>query len=132
MRLRRLLLTLIVLLATAASAHADDLHDLIDRLGSESFADKEQAVTALGELGDGRAIPALKALSDGLLFRNAEQHAVLVEESGDTYRLFDPVDHASLGEAKESDIDKVRVNNRLRGVIEGAISGLMLVQRRPR
>jgi urea transport system permease protein len=127
MSLRRLLLTLIVLLATAASALADDLHNLIDRLGSESFADKEQAVTALGELGDGRAIPALKALSDGLLYRTGDQHAVLVEESGDAYKLFDPVDHAPLGEAKGSAIDKVRVNNRLRGSITGALSRLMLV-----
>jgi urea transport system permease protein len=127
MSLRRLLLILIVLLAAAPSAHADDLRDLIDRLASESFTDKEQAISALGELGDGRALPALKALTDGLLYKTADQHAVLVEANGDTYKLLDPIDRAALGEAKDSAIEKVRVNNRLRGSIEGALSRLMLV-----
>ncbi|HXP77510.1 MAG TPA: urea ABC transporter permease subunit UrtB [Stellaceae bacterium] len=125
--LRRLLLAALAILAMAASARADDLHDLIDRLGAESFADKEQAVTALGELGDGRAVPALKALNDGLLYRTADGHVVVAEQAGNTNKLFDPEDHAALGEAKDDAIDKVRVNNRLRGTISGALSRLTLV-----
>jgi len=126
-RLRRLLLAAIAILAMAAQARAGDLHDLIDRLAAEGFADKEQAVTALGELGDGGAVPALRALNDGLLYRTADGHAVVAEQSGDTYKLFDPVGHAALGEAKEDAIDKVRVNNRLRGIISGALSRLTLI-----
>jgi urea transport system permease protein len=125
--LRRLLLAAIALLAVGASARADDLHDIIDRLAAESFADKELAVTSLGELGDGRAVPALKALNDGLLYRTSDGHAVLAEQVGDAYKLFDPVDHAALGEAKDDAVDKVRVNNRLRGSISGALSRLTLV-----
>ena len=125
--LRRLLLATIAILAMAASARADDFHDLIDRLGAESFDAKVQAVDALGELGDGRAVPALKALSDGLLYRTADGHVVVVEPAGDTYRLFDPVDHGGLGEAKSGAVDKVRVNNRLRGSITGALSRLTMV-----
>jgi len=125
--LRRLLFAAIALLAMAASARADELHDFIDRLGAESFADKEQAVTALGELGDGRAVPALKALTDGFLYRASDGHVVVAEQIGDTYKLFDPVDHAALGEAKDDAIDKLRVNNRLRGAITGALSRLTLV-----
>ena len=126
-RLRHLLLAAVALLAVLGSARADDLHDLIDRLGAEGFAEKEQAVTAIGELGDGRAVPALKALNGGLLYRTADGHIVLAEQDGGTYKLFDPVDHGALGEAKEDAIDKVRVNNRMRGVISGALSRLMLV-----
>jgi urea transport system permease protein len=126
-RLRRLLLAAIGLLAVIASARADDLHDLIDRLGSEGFADKEQAVTALADLGDGRAVAALRALNDGLLYRTADGHIVIAEQGGDTYKLFDPVDHAALGKAKDDAIDKLHVNNRLRGLIAGALSRLTLV-----
>src|SRR5205814_7409876 len=125
--LRRLLFAAIALLAIAASARADDLRGLIDRLGAESFADKEQAVTALGELGDGRAVPALKALTDGFLYRTSNGHVVVAKQVGDTYKLFDPVDHAALGEAKDDAIDKLRVNNRLRGSITGSLSRLKLV-----
>src|SRR5579864_7259515 len=125
--LRRLLLAAITILAMAASARADDLHDLIDRLGAEGFDAKVQTVDALGELGDGRAVAALKALNDGLLYRTADGHVVVAEQAGDTYKLYDPVDHAALGEAKDDAIDKVRVNNRLRGSISGALSRLTLV-----
>jgi urea transport system permease protein len=125
--LRRLLFAAIALLAMAVSARADELHDFVDRLGAESFADKEQAVAALGELGDGRAVPALKALTDGFLYRATDGHVVVAEQIGDTYKLFDPVDHAALGEAKDGAIDKLRVNNRLRGAITGALSRLTLV-----
>ena len=125
--LRRLLFAAIALLAIAASARADDLRGLIDRLGAESFADKEQAVTALGELGDGRAVLALKALTDGFLYRTSDGHVVVAKQVGDTYKLFDPVDHAALGEAKDDAIDKLRVNNRLRGSITGSLSRLKLV-----
>ena len=124
--LRRLLLAVIAILAMAAAARADDLRDLIDRLGAEGFSDKDQAVTALGELGDGRAVPALRALNDGLLYKTAEGHVVIAEPAGGTNKLLDPVDHALLGEAKDADIDKIRVNNRLRGTIAGALSRLTI------
>ena len=125
--LRRLLLAAITILAMAVSARADDLHDLIDRLGAEGFDAKVQTVDALGELGDGRAVAALKALNDGLLYRTADGHVVVAEPAGDAYKLYDPADHAALGEAKEDAIDKVRVNNRLRGSISGALSRITLV-----
>ncbi|HKX07542.1 MAG TPA: urea ABC transporter permease subunit UrtB [Stellaceae bacterium] len=125
--LHRLLLAAIAILAIAASARADDLHDVMDRLGADSFSDKEQAVTALGELGDGRAVPALRALSDGLLYKTPDGHVRIAEQAGGIYKLFDPIDRAALGETKDGDIDKVRVNNRLRGIIEGALSRLTLV-----
>jgi urea transport system permease protein len=51
----------------------------------------------------------------------------VAEQAGGSYKLFDPVDHAALGEAKDDAIDKVRVNNRLRGAISGALSRLTMV-----
>src|SRR5262249_49906584 len=110
--LRRLLLAVFALFALATPAWADDLHDLIDRLGADSFSDKDQAVTSLGALGDGRAVLALRALNDGLLYKTSDGRIVIAEPAGDTYKLFDPVDRTALGEAKDAEIDKVRVNNR--------------------
>ncbi len=123
----RLLLAVLALVALAAPARADELHDLIDRLGAQSFSDNEAAVTALGELGDGRAVPVLKALNDGLLYRSTDGHVVAAEQAGNAYKLFDPIDHTALGEAKDDAIDKVRVNNRIRGLIAGALSRLTMV-----
>ena len=123
---RRLLLAAFVLFALTASALADDLHDLIDRLSADTFTEKDQVVTSLGELGDGRAVPALRALNDGLLYKTSDGRIVIAEPTGGAYKLFDPVDHGALGEAKDAEIDKVRVNNRLRGTISGALSRLTI------
>ncbi len=101
----RLLLAVLALVALAAPARADELHDLIDRRGAQSFSDNEAAVTALGELGDGRAVPVLKALNDGLLYRSTDGHVVAAEQAGNAYKLFDPIDHTALGEAKDDAID---------------------------
>jgi hypothetical protein len=44
---------LLFLLAAAPPAHADDFTTLVSALGADSFSEKEQAVIALGKLGDG-------------------------------------------------------------------------------
>ena len=125
-RLGRLLIVLFALLAATASARADDYHELVAKLGSDSFSDKEAAAQKLGELGDGRAIPVLKALSDGLLYTTSDNRVVIAEPSGDGFKITDAADGTALGEVKEDAITKVRVNNRLRGLITGALSQMTL------
>ena len=126
-RLGRLLIVALALLAAPLAARADEFQDLIARLGSDSFSEKEGAAAALGELGDGRAIRALKALNEGLLYTTAESRVVIAEPSGTGYKIADAADGSGLGEVQEDAISKVRVNNRLRGAIAGALSRLMLV-----
>jgi urea transport system permease protein len=121
------LLALFLLLPPAQPAYAVDLHTLVDQLASDSFDDKQQAVEALGALGDGRAIPALKALADGALFVTADRYAVIAEAVGAGWKLVDPVDRSTRGEAGADDIAKVRVNNRLRGAVTAALGRLTLV-----
>jgi urea transport system permease protein len=131
--LRRLLLSIILAVALHAGvgslwpALADELSDLVAALGSESFGDKEKAIDGLGTLGDGRAIPALKALADGKLYTSSDKRTVIVEPSGSALVLLDPVTGAKIGEAASaSEVERVRVNNRLRGTIAAALSKLSL------
>jgi urea transport system permease protein len=134
--LRRFWLSIVLaaaLLAAGAVASrpalADELADLVAALGSESFGDKEKAIEGLGTLGDGRAVPALKALGDGKLYTTSpDKRTVLVEPSGGGgLALLDPVTGAKIGEAtSESAVERVRVNNRLRGAIAAALSKLSL------
>jgi urea transport system permease protein len=126
-RLGRLLLAVLALLAAIPAARAEDFQPLVAKLGSDSFSEKEAAAAALGDLGDGRAIRALKALNDGLLYTTSDNRVVIAEQSGDGYKIYDAADGSDLGEVKDDAIEKVRVNNRLRGVIAGALSQLMLV-----
>lgn len=113
-------------------ASADEFADLVAKLGSESFADKEAAITALGALGDSRAIAPLRALASGLLMVASEGHRVVIAElEGDKARLIDPVSGEAIGSVSIAAVDRIRVNNRLRGVIEGALSGLQIFSKDP-
>jgi urea transport system permease protein len=76
-------------------------------------------------------VPALKALAEGTLYANAEKHVVIAEPAdGGGYRLFDAIGRTPLGEAPGDAVDKVRVNNRLRGAIASALSRLTLFSER--
>src|SRR6266446_3506524 len=102
---------LFVLLALAVPAHADDFADLVSALGADSFAEKEQAVIALGKLGDGRAILVLAALKDGRLVK-APDGRILIAGGA---KAIDPLSEAELSDVAADAFDRIRVNNRLRG-----------------
>ncbi len=128
-----LLLLLAGLLALVPrTASADEFADLVAKLGSESFADKEAAITALGALGDPRAIAPFRALASGLLMVAREGHRVVIAElDGDKVRLIDPASGAAIGSVAVAAVERIRVNNRLRGAIEGALSGLQIFSKDP-
>jgi urea transport system permease protein len=125
--LRSVLSALVALLLMSSLATAADLKQMVDRLGDDDFGAKIQAVQDIGALGDARAVAVLKALNDGTLYANADHHVVLAQPAGDGFKTFDPLDGAPLGDATSDALDKVRVNNRLRGVIDAALGRLTLV-----
>jgi len=110
--MRRVFAIAFVLLIAALPARAADrFEDLVGKLGADSFAEKIEAAQALGELGDGRAIAQLRALADGRLYvRQSDKQIVVVAPDA----------------TPAADLDKVRVNNRLRNVIATSLSSLML------
>jgi urea transport system permease protein len=128
-RVRVLRLAAFVLLAIAGttSARADEFSTLLSDLASSSFADKERAVIALGRLGDERAVGVMTALKDGRLIK-APDGRILVS---DATRLTDPVTGADVSGVAGDTADRIRVNNRLRGAIEGALGELTLFSSDP-
>jgi urea transport system permease protein len=119
----RILAGMLLLALAGQPVLAQGFEELVRKLASDNFSDKLQAAEKLGDLGDGRAVPALKALADGLLYvRTADQAPVIQNGS----RYFDALTGQGLGELPDSEIGKVRVNNRLRGVIGASLSKLSL------
>ena len=117
----------LTLLSAALPARADEFATLVSALGADSFAEKEQAITALGKLGDGRAVTVLTSLNDGRLLK-APDGRVLVSEAT---KLLDPLTGADAADLKADALDRIRVNNRLRGTIQGALGGLILFSADP-
>ncbi|MDB5406385.1 MAG: urtB [Rhodospirillales bacterium] len=128
------LLALLIFGATIGphSASAADLPELVKTLGSDDFSEKDGAIKALGELGDPRAIVVLQALAAGQLAVVQEsQKVAITEATGDDLKLTDAVTGEDLGTVAEDAIDRIRVNNRLRSSIDGAMSALQIFSKSP-
>jgi len=124
-RLARFLALTLLLALTALPARADDYSTLITALGSDTFAEKEKAIVGLGNLGDARAVPVLQALSDDRV-RTGPNGQVLIVSPDDSTKFIDAVTGEPVAGLAQADTNRVIVNNRLRGSIEGALGGLTL------
>jgi urea transport system permease protein len=111
-----------------AAAQAADLPTLVDALGQGSFADREKAIEALAATDDERVAPILQALGDGELYTRKSDDAVfIVRKQGANLALFDPVSNGQVATAAAGEIERVKVNNRLRRAIEAALGSLTLM-----
>ena len=122
-----LVLILFVLTAVETAARADEFASVISALAANGFAAKERAVAALGKLGDGRGVAVLTALSDGRLLKAPDGRVLL----SDGPRLIDPVTGVDVADIATDTLDRIVVNNRLRGAIEAALGELTLFSSDP-
>jgi len=109
------------------TATAQTLEELLPVLAAGSYGEKSEAISALATGGDSRAIPVLQALLDGKLYARKEgDEVIIVEPRGDVLVLRDPFTLSEIGQAAKVDLDRARVNNRVRGVIRTALGVLQL------
>jgi urea transport system permease protein len=122
---------LAALMGFAAPAFADPFADAVAALGGEDFAAKEEAILALGKLGDPRGAPVLAALGDGRLLKAPDGRVVIADDTGGTARALDAVTGTAIADLALDRLDRIRVNNRLRNAIEAALGGLTLFSTDP-
>src|SRR6266851_2716115 len=125
-RLFRRAALLLILALAALPARAEDLATVVSELGGASFAAKEKAIVALGKLGDPLAVPILQALSDDRLRRAPDGRVVLVARVAGTTKLLDAASGRELTDVAPDSLERIIVNNRLRGLIEAALGTLTL------
>jgi urea transport system permease protein len=110
-------------IATAASAQ-DALKPLVDALGAPAFPQKVEAVKQLALTGDPKVPEILDRLSAGTLFAPKTGGAVYLVD-GDA--VSDPLTGAPVEGVAASSLQKIRLNNMLRGAIGEAMSQLTLL-----
>jgi len=115
--LRVLGLVCAVAMSAAAQAPAT-VETLLPQLGV-SFAAQAPAVEELGSLADPRALPVLRALNDGRLMRNLEGQLAIDGR--------DPL----TGQPVPGALEVIRINNRVRVALRGAIGRLAIVSPDP-
>jgi urea transport system permease protein len=117
----------------AVTAMAADLPTLVTNLTVGGFADRETAIGALAASGEQRAAPILEALAAGQLYvRKSDNLVVIGRPDGNQLALTEAVSGKPAGSGTEAEVERVRVNNRLRGVIEAAVGSLTLMSPNPR
>ena len=117
-----LLLALACALGAARSAQADAFADALVGFTKDSYSETAATVEKLATLGDARAAPVLRALADDNLYVRKSDHAIVYGRTqGDDTIGTEAVSGKKLGVLKLDDYDQVRVNNRVRAAVQGAL-----------
>ena len=117
---------MLLLILGALPVHAEDFSVVVAGLGGASFAEKEKAVVALGKSADPRAVPILQALGGDRLRKAPDGRVVIVDAVAAGAKLTDAATGQPLPDLASDSLDRVIVNNRLRGAIEAALGALTL------
>jgi len=130
------LLTLLSLqaLAPLARAQTDPLADRVAALAEGGYGEKVTAVDALAATGDPRAVPILEAMMDRNLFQRRDTKSVVIAERAEKfgyYQLIDPLTLEPTEIVPRQLVAPIRVNNRVRAAIRGAIGNLQLLHPDP-
>lgn len=127
--LRLLILALTAIIAVPAAAETDDatLAKLVANLGAKSFSKKAQAIDALSATGDARVVAILEAmLSRHLYYRKTDRTIVIAVTEDTTLIVRQALTGAVIDGVQKSGLKSIRINNRLRKILQGAIGSLSL------
>src|SRR5271156_5587209 len=116
-----MVMSLLLLAAPRAAVAQDDLATVAAGLAG-GFDEKIAAIEKLATLGDPKAVPLLQALNDGTLLVRDSDNRLAIERNK---AAFDALTGEALGPS-DTGFEAVRLNNRVRGVLRGALGTLQL------
>ncbi len=130
--IRFLSVLLLMLAAVPAALAQSDLQAALDALSTGKLKQRGAQIEAIAATGDARAVPALQALRQGALyFRKADKKVFITEKAGKDYRLIDPITGETVETVGKKAISKVKINNRLRRLIDGVVGSMTLLSDDP-
>jgi urea transport system permease protein len=118
-------LVLGVLAAVMTGAQAGPYEDALSRLSADSFDQTIDGVNEVVASGNALAAPVITALQEGRLLFSAESKRVFIRDKSD--RLIDTATGEPIVGSPPADLTPVRLNNRLRRIVEAALGGLTLM-----
>ncbi|KPQ27550.1 MAG: urea ABC transporter, permease protein UrtB [Marinobacter excellens HL-55] len=133
----RLASLLALLMAIAAPAFSQTEEDpgqaLLANLADASPRQMDAAIEAIVNSGDPRARSWLDAFGNNRLSRNKDtgQVVVVLRNVGRDWTIADPLTGENLGEISRRELDRVNINNAIRGKLEGVLAMLDLYSTNP-
>jgi len=115
-----------VLAALMTAARAGPYEDGLLRFTADSFDDTIEGINAVATSGNALAAAVIGALQEGRLLFSADSKRVFIREPPSD-RLIDAATGEPVAGSAPSDLAPVRLNNRLRRIVEAALGGLTLM-----
>jgi len=115
-----------VLVAVMTAARAGSYEDGLLRFTADSFDDTIDGINAVATSGNPLAASVIGALQEGRLLFSADSKRVFIREAPSD-RLIDAATGEPVAGSTPSDLAPVRLNNRLRRIVEAALGGLTLM-----
>jgi urea transport system permease protein len=112
------------MIAATAAARADTFTDALAGFTENSFPATEAALNSVATSGNPRAAAIITALQDGQLAYDPDNKALYIET--DANSLSDAATGAKYTGAAPAALKTVRLNNKIRGLIESAMGTLTL------
>ncbi|HCW65763.1 MAG TPA: urea ABC transporter permease subunit UrtB, partial [Thalassospira lucentensis] len=122
------LMMLSVVFPNVAQAFSDEeLRNIAEQLNDKSSTKQVAIIEEMAADGDPRVAPILKAMLEGDLYvRDSDEHVVIATKKGKVYTHIDIISGEEAGESSSKELDKIKVNNRLRGALRDALATLNL------
>jgi urea transport system permease protein len=114
-----------VLAAMTTGAQAGPYEDALPRFTADSFDQTIEGINEVVASGNALAAPVITALQEGRLLFSADSKRVFIREQPD--RLIDAATGQAVAGTAPADLAPVRLNNRLRRIVEAALGGLTLM-----
>ena len=129
-----LLLVIGLILPVFSYAADTELGSMVQQLGARSYAVKIETINTLAATADPRVEAVLEAYMSRKLYRTkSDKRVVILSGSGATLRFMDPLSGKQISglNLKKTDLEKLRLNNRVRRAIRAALGGLTLMSKDP-
>lgn len=111
---------------------AEDFETLTSELAKSAYSEKSRIIDQLVALDDSRTLPMLKSMLDGKLYlQKSDKSVVLGEEDTDGIRIVRVSDNQAIGVVGVRALEKVKINNSVRGKLRTVVASLQLNAKDP-
>jgi urea transport system permease protein len=127
-RFRALALSILLVCAFAGPAFAGPFEDAIGKFANDEFSDTEEAIGVIATSGNPSAFAIISALQEDRLSADPESKKVFITQADG--KIVDAASGAAVA-SLPAGAAAVRLNNKLRRVVEAALGGLTLLSPDP-
>ncbi len=117
---------IVAVMLTVVPVQSADLETALSGLKEKNFSKRLNAVGEIAASGNERAADILVALADNRIFVVRPDGRVVIADVASSGSYFDAVTGEGIATLDASALEKVRINNRMRGAIRDALGSLTL------